>query len=71
MCSLFNKKIIGFFINSNFGHTDFKVWSSLHACHFKGATYRNHCELDGGKENVLPIMELNPGDRSISSMNRH
>jgi hypothetical protein len=31
--------------NSNFGHTDFKAWSSLQACHSEGATYRNHCSL--------------------------
>jgi hypothetical protein len=31
--------------NSHFGHRDFKVWSSLHACHSEGATYRHHCSL--------------------------
>jgi hypothetical protein len=31
--------------NSNFGHTDFKVWRSLHACHSEEAIYRNHCSL--------------------------
>jgi hypothetical protein len=31
--------------NSNFGHTNFKVWRSLHACHSEGATYRNHRSL--------------------------
>jgi hypothetical protein len=31
--------------NSNFDHTDFKVWRSLYACHSEGATYRNHCSL--------------------------
>jgi hypothetical protein len=40
--------------NSNFGHTDFKVWRSLHACHSEGATYRNHCSLMVEKKMFYP-----------------